>query len=143
MFSLFPIKFVIPDLVSHCPFPLRTNRHRASTTSASKSWLFRGLTGASFLMPSTSPTLTKKLSKFHSLKAGKLTAMCYPTAGAPQLRVCCDFMNYLFHLDNISDEMDSRGTRRTQDIVMDALHHSGKCDLSSGPEVKLGRMTRE
>jgi hypothetical protein len=167
MVSLFPFKFLIPDLVSHCPFPLRSNRHRASTSSASKSWLFRGLTGLPFLSASTSTAtttstatstssssrLTERLGAFHGLKAGKLTALCYPTAGAPQLRVCCDFMNYLFHLDNISDAMDVRGTQRTADVVMDALTPPGKGQgqgggLKSGSgsgaaEVRLSKMTRE
>jgi hypothetical protein len=35
----------------------------------------------------------KKRRSFHGLKAGLLTSMCYPDAGYPQLRVCCDFMN--------------------------------------------------
>ena len=157
MVSLFPFKFLIPDLVSHCPFPLRSNRHRASTSSASKSWLFRGLTGVPFLSgftsstststsTSTSQRLSERLGGFHGLKAGKLTALCYPTAGAPQLRVCCDFMNYLFHLDNISDAMDVRGTKRTADVVMDAVYPPGKgsgLNSGSGAEVRLGKMTRE
>ena len=142
----FPTKFLIPDLFSHCPFPLRTNRHRASTTTASKSWLFRGLAGFPFLPASDPPSLKRIFKAFHGLKAGKLTAMCYPTAGAPQLRVCCDFMNYLFHLDNISDDMDTRGTRNTADIVMETLRqpsgHPGSYTGSSA-DTRLTKMTRE
>jgi hypothetical protein len=82
-------KFVLPDLVSHCDFPIRMSRHRKQITVETKKWLFKGdnLNG-------------KVRSKFHGLKCGTLSAMCYSDAGAPQLRVCNDFLTYLFHLDN-------------------------------------------
>ena len=78
-----PTKIILPDLVSHCNFNIKINRHRKQATAASKKWLFRGDTN---LTP-------KKRRSFHGLKAGLLTSMCYPDAGYPQLRVCCDFMN--------------------------------------------------
>jgi hypothetical protein len=64
--------------------------------------------------------------------------MCYPDAGAPQLRVCCDFMNYLFHLDDLSDDMDCRSTRSIADSVLNALYHPRKTGKS-----RVGRMTTE
>jgi hypothetical protein len=75
-------KIILPDLVSHCTFDIKINRHRKQAAAASKKWLFRG----------DNLTLKKRRS-FHGLKAGLLTSMCYPNAGYPQLRVCCDFMN--------------------------------------------------
>ena len=120
-------KVILPDLVTHCTFPLRTNRHKVSVTSASKQWLFRG-----------DALSLKRRQAFHGLRAGMLTAMCYPCAGAPQLRVCCDFLNYLFHLDNLSDDMDSRSTRTTADVVLNALYHPNKAG-----EGRVGRMTAE
>jgi hypothetical protein len=120
-------KVIIPDLVSHCLFPLRTNRHCASVSSASQQWLFRygGLSPCAKLA-------------MHGLKAGRLTAMCYPNAGAPQLRVCCDFLGFLFHLDNLSDDMDDRSTSKMADAVLNALYHPRKVG-----EGRLGRMTTE
>ena len=118
----------IPDLVAHCPFPLRTSRHRASVATASIRWLLHhggaGLSG--------SPTA------LHGLKAGRLAAQCYPIAGAPQLRVCCDFLAYLFHLDDLSDGMDDRSTRAVADAVLNALHHPHTVG-----EGRLGRMATE
>jgi hypothetical protein len=35
-------KFTISDLVSHCTFTLRDNRHRKQTTNETKKWLFKG-----------------------------------------------------------------------------------------------------
>ncbi|KAJ7889558.1 hypothetical protein B0H14DRAFT_3429562 [Mycena olivaceomarginata] len=57
------------------------------------------------------------------LKCGTLSAMCYPDAGCPQLRVCTDFLTYLFHLDNLSDDMDDRSTKTTTDVMLNALYH--------------------
>ncbi|KAH7912167.1 isoprenoid synthase domain-containing protein [Hygrophoropsis aurantiaca] len=108
-----PSKIVIPDLVSHCTFDLHLNRNHRLVSVESKRWLFRGDNNLS----------EKSRKAFHGLKAGKLTAMCYPQAGYPQLRVCSDFMNYLFHLDNLSDDMDRRGTRAVSNVVMNSLYH--------------------
>lgn len=77
-----PTKIILPDLVSHCAFGIKINRHRKQAAAASKKWLFRG-----------DNLSLKKRRSFHGLKAGLLTSMCYPDAGYPQLRVCCDFMN--------------------------------------------------
>jgi Terpene synthase family 2, C-terminal metal binding len=81
----------------------------------------------------------KKRDVFHGLKAGLLSAMCYPDAGCPQLRVVNDYLTYLFHLDNLSDDMDNRGTRATADVVLNSLYHP-HTDRSSA---RVGRMTRE
>ncbi|KAG0706961.1 isoprenoid synthase domain-containing protein [Suillus ampliporus] len=123
-----PTKFILPDLISHCDFKLRMNRHHKQATAESKRWLFRG------------DNLDQKSRKaIHGLKAGQLTSMCYPDAGFPQLRVCCDFMNYLFHLDNLSDDMDKTGTKVVADVVLNSLHHP--YDYYS--PTRLNRMTKD
>lgn len=76
------VKIILPDLVSHCDFEIRINPHRKHAAAASKEWLFQG-----------DQLPEKKRQKYHGLKAGLLTAMCYPDAGYAQLRVCSDFMN--------------------------------------------------
>ena len=75
---------------------------------------------------------------YHGLKVGMLTAMCYPKAGYPQLRVCNDFLTYLFHLDNLSDEMDQHGTAKCGDIVMNTL-----CYAQNFPSHRVAKMTKE
>ncbi|EPT00598.1 hypothetical protein FOMPIDRAFT_1023716 [Fomitopsis schrenkii] len=123
-----PSKIIIPDLVSHCTIPVRCNRNWRLASVESKQWLFRG-----------GDLTQKKRDAFHGLKAGYLTSMCYPLAGYPQLRVCCDFMNYLFHLDNLSDEMDDRGTLGTAIKVMDPLYHPE----ASRPTTRVGKLTKD
>ncbi|RXW15885.1 hypothetical protein EST38_g9973 [Candolleomyces aberdarensis] len=122
-----PKKFILPDLVSHCTFTLHCSRHRRRITGETKQWLFRGdnLTG-------------RARDKYHGLKAGLLTAMCYPDAAYPQLRLCNDFLTYLFHLDNLSDDMDNRGTRSVATVVLNSLYHP----RIYSPE-RIGKMTRD
>ncbi|KAF5342403.1 hypothetical protein D9611_001384 [Ephemerocybe angulata] len=91
----FPASFVLPDLVAHCQYPLRVNKHCYGVARESEKWL---LSGAKL-----SPA---RADKFMGLKAGELTAACYPDADPYHLRVCDDFMNYLFNLDDWLDEFD-------------------------------------
>lgn len=121
-------KIVLPDLVSHCTFALRFSRHRKQITSETKKWLFKD-----------GNLLGRKKDAYHGLKCGTLTAMTYPMAGCPQLRVCNDFLTYLFHLDNLSDDMDNRGTRSTADEVLNSLYHPYTYQSTA----RVGKMTRE
>ena len=63
--------------------------------------------------------------------------MCYPTAAYPQLRVCNDFLTYLFHLDDLSDDMEE-GATSTADVVNNALYHPSHHQTS-----RIGKMTKE
>ena len=122
-----PTKIVFPDLISTCPSRLRVNPHCKSASAESKRWLLQGC------------RLSKKRrAAFHGLKGGLLTAVCYPRADHEQLRVCCDFINYLFHLDNICDEMDDRSTVSTATEVLGALRdpHGFR------PASAVGRLTQ-
>ncbi|KAJ6505472.1 isoprenoid synthase domain-containing protein [Mycena sanguinolenta] len=103
---------------------LQTLRPRKQVTAETKKWLFNGdnLQG-------------KILHKFRGLKAGTLTAMCYPDADYPQLRVCNDFLTYLFHLDNL---LDDQSTTTTVDIVLNSLYYPH----SYRSPARVGKMTR-
>jgi len=65
--------------------------------------------------------------------------MCYPYADFDQLRVCCDFMNYLFHLDDISDDMTHMDTRSVANDVMNALYYPEIDDTNT----RVSTLTRE
>lgn len=124
-----PKSFILPDLASHCSdIKLRVNRHRKQITVETKKWLFHGdnLVGA-------------KRVAYHGLNAGLLTAVTYPDAACPQLRVCNDFLAFLFHLDNLSDDMDDRRTRSIGDVVLNSLHHPYTCQSN----IRIARMTRQ
>ncbi|OJT10931.1 Alpha-muurolene synthase [Trametes pubescens] len=106
-----PTEFILPDLVSHCTFPLTYHPDGDAVAAESIRWLDEGC-------PELSP---KARTALYGLQAGELTAYCYPHCSAPRLRVVSDFMTYLFHLDNISDGMMHSGTEALSDVVMNAL----------------------
>ena len=121
-------KIILPDVFSHVTFPLRHSRHTKQVTVESKQWLFHG-----------GHLSENSRRAFHGLKAGPLTSMCYANAAYPQLRVCCDFINWLFHLDDVSDEMNDQGTTDMASDIMNTLYHP----TSYQPVTRVGVMTRE
>ncbi|KAF8635373.1 hypothetical protein AX15_000378 [Amanita polypyramis BW_CC] len=121
-------KIILPDLVSHCDFVLHHNRYRKQVATETKEWLFRGDNLSS-----------RKRDAFRGLKAGLLTSMCYPDAGYLQLRAANDFLTYLFHLDNLSDDMDNCGTKSIGDAVMNSLYHPYTYRSSA----RVGRMAAD
>ncbi|KAG8212951.1 isoprenoid synthase domain-containing protein [Butyriboletus roseoflavus] len=91
--------FILPDLVSDCHYPLLLSPHCYNVARASEKWL---LQGAQLVEP--------RVTKFMGLKAGELTASCYPYSDEFHLRVCSDFMNWLFNMDDWLDEFDVTDT---------------------------------
>ncbi|THU82031.1 terpenoid synthase [Dendrothele bispora CBS 962.96] len=102
--------FLLPDLVSHCSYPLRINPNCDEIARQSEQWL---LTHANHS--------EKKRQSFLGLKAGELTAACYPRIEPYQLGVCDDFMNWLFNLDDWLDEFDVEGTFGMAQCCIDAM----------------------
>ena len=107
-----PTNFILPDLVSHCTYPLLLNKHCDPVARASERWLLSGANHD-----------TKKSKKFMGLKAGELTAACYPDAAERSLRVCVDFMNWLFNMDDWLDEFDLEGTVAMRECILGAMRN--------------------
>ncbi|KAI5124084.1 hypothetical protein M0805_003911 [Coniferiporia weirii] len=128
--------FMLPDLVGHCNFPLTYNPYGDAVAAASDKWLDDGC-----------PELTpKKRAALYGLHAGELTAFCYTSCDAHRLRVVSDFMNYLFHLDNISDGMMTREADVLSDVVMNALWFPGEYRPSKddpAEEISAGKLARD
>ncbi|KLO14895.1 terpenoid synthase [Schizopora paradoxa] len=133
---LAPKSFILPDLVSHCDFPLTYNQHGDEQAALSDRWLDKGC-----------PELSAKARMaLYGLKAGELTAFCYPACDAEHLRVVDDFMNYLFHLDNISDGMMENDTMVLSDTVMNALWYpDAYTPTKEQPieEISAGKLARD
>ena len=108
--SINPTFFVLPDLVSHCTYPLRVNPNWYPVARQSEEWLLRD---ANFTQ--------KKRHIFMGLKAGELTSACYPLAEQFELQVAADFMGYLFTLDDWTDQFDAHDTYSMAECVMHAL----------------------
>ncbi|KAG2369007.1 isoprenoid synthase domain-containing protein [Suillus spraguei] len=103
-------RFILPDLVGDCPYPLRLNPYCYPVSRASEQWL---LHGAHLADP--------KVTQFMGLHAGELAAACYPDADAFHLRVCSDFMNWLFNVDDLLDEFDVDGTWGMRECCISAI----------------------
>ncbi|KAH8117137.1 terpenoid synthase [Phellopilus nigrolimitatus] len=131
-----PQGYLLPDLVGHCQFPLSYNPHGDAVAAASDKWLDNGC-----------PELTpKKRAALYGLRAGELTAFCYTSCDANRLRVISDFMNYLFHLDNVSDGMMTRETDVLSDVVMNALwfpHEYRPAKGQPAEEISAGKLARD
>ncbi|KAF5373605.1 hypothetical protein D9758_000965 [Tetrapyrgos nigripes] len=131
-----PDHFILPDLISHCSFPLVYNEHGDGVASQSVRWL-----------DTNCPALNAKRRKaLYGLQAGELTAYCYNTAPPERLRVISDFMNYLFHLDNISDGMMTKDTDLVSDAVMNALWFSDAYSPTKGQpeeEINAAKLARD
>ena len=121
-------RITLPDLVSHCTFDLLVNSFGKKIGAGSEAWMNR-----------LGNLSCKKKRALHGLKCGLLTAMCYPDAPEHELRVCCDYLNYLFHLDNISDSMDGNGTVNTQEVVINSLRYPATYHTNA----RVGKMTKE
>ncbi|KAF8622004.1 hypothetical protein AX15_007358 [Amanita polypyramis BW_CC] len=105
-----PSHFVLPDFASHCTYPLRINPHYKEVASASEQWLLEG----GDLSPEGRHTL-------EGLKGGELVAMCYPDTDAYRLRVCNDYINYLFNLDDWLEEIDLKENNSAENCCIAAM----------------------
>ncbi len=101
-----------PDFISPVPYPLRCHAQEKEVSRESEEWL---INLANFS--------EKQLSKFRGLNGGLLSCMCYIECSFDEARVCADYMNYLFTLDDWTDEFDTTGTRGIAECVMNTLYH--------------------
>ncbi|KAG2128275.1 isoprenoid synthase domain-containing protein [Suillus clintonianus] len=91
-----PSEFIVlPDLLDDCHYPLRVNSHYDMVSRVSEQWLF-----------DEGRLVEPEITKFVGLRAGYLTAACYPDADPFRLRVCSDFMNWSWKIDDRLDEFD-------------------------------------
>ena len=124
-----PTIILLPDLVSYCKFDLNINRHNKLVSVESNQWFFNG-----------DPDIDQATRRaFLGLKSGRFAAMCFPNVGYPQLRVCSDWLNWIFHLDNLSDDMDDRGIDKVANVVMNSFYHPH----TYYSPARLNRMTKE
>lgn len=106
-----PTAFQLPDLISYCPFPTSYHKNGDAIASASAKWVEHGCR-----------VFTEDMRRhLGSLASGQLAAYCYNQCTAERLRLICDFMNVLFLLDDLSDELITKDTEVLADIVLNAM----------------------
>ena len=67
-----------------------------------------------------------------------LVSHAYCFAEYHEFRTICDFVNLLFVVDEVSDDQDGKGARRTGEVFLNAMRYPDWDDGSA-----LAKMTRE
>lgn len=120
-------QITLPDLVAHCPYPLRVNPLCRESTLKSEEWILKE---ANFT--------ERKRKLFLGLKAGVLTSLCYPDADEFHLQMSSDYLNFLFTFDDWSDEFDPEESDTMADCIMAALRDPEGFETDKA----VGRLTK-
>ena len=97
--------FVLPDLFAVCPLKGSTNPHYAKAARESSAWV-----------DSYNLFTDRKRAYFIQGSNELLVSHTYPYAPYEQFRTCCDFVNLLFVVDEVSDEQDGEDARSTGNV---------------------------
>ncbi|KAK7690615.1 hypothetical protein QCA50_005714 [Cerrena zonata] len=113
------VSFKLPDLISACPLQGRTNPHYESAAAESSAWVV-----------SFNVFRDKGHDFFQSCGSELLCSHAYPYAGHDELRTCCDFVNLLFTVDEISDEQNGQDAYQTGLVLLQSLRDESYDDGS-------------
>ena len=105
-------RFILPDLISQCSFTLTSNPHYARCQAESSAWVESFNV---FINP-------RKRLALRLADSELLCAYAYPYADYEALRICCDFVNLLFIIDEISDDQSGSDAKATGDVYLDVLN---------------------
>ncbi len=121
------ITFTLPDLLSMCPLKGSTNPHYAIAAPQSSAWI-------------DSYNLFTDRKRAFFIQGGNelLVSHTYPYANFDQFRTCCDFVNLLFVVDEVSDEQVGKDARATGNVYLNAMRDPNWTDGSA-----LAKMTKE
>ncbi|THV01906.1 terpenoid synthase [Dendrothele bispora CBS 962.96] len=122
-----PRHFLLPDLFSSCPLKGATNAHYRQAGAESAAWI----NNYNFFTDSKRASFVQGYNEL-------LVSHTYPHADYDQFRTCCDFVNLLFVIDEISDDQNGHDARATGQIFLDAMRDPDNQDRSP-----LSRMIKE
>lgn len=119
--------FILPDLVPYCTFPLGNNPLHQHIIDECTEWFCKYHNDR------------KKRDDFFRTNGTLLACLSFPDAAYPQLRTCSDFLNWLFHLDNLTDDMSDEGTSYIGLDIMNTLRFPER----HTPVTREGEMAKE
>ncbi|PCH42339.1 terpenoid synthase [Wolfiporia cocos MD-104 SS10] len=122
-----PRQFMLPDLIAMCPLKGSTNPHYVKAAAESSAWI-----------NSYNLFTDRKRAFFIQGSNELLVSHTYPYAGYEQFRTCCDFVNLLFVVDEVSDEQNGQDARETGNVFLNAMRDPAWDDGSA-----LAKMTKE
>ncbi|KAK1219384.1 Sesquiterpene synthase 10 [Marasmius sp. AFHP31] len=105
-----PRQFLLPDLLAICPLKGSFNPHYRDAAAESSDWI-----------NSYNVFTDRKRAYFVQGCNELLVAHCYPYASFECFRTCCDFVNLLFVVDEVSDEQNGRDAAVTGNIFLEAM----------------------
>ncbi|KAF8348882.1 isoprenoid synthase domain-containing protein [Amanita rubescens] len=93
-------QFILPDLKSQCPFKGSVNPYYLDASAESRAWI------------NSFNVFTDRKQAFFIQGCNELlVSHTYPYAGYEQFRTACDFVNLLFVIDELSDDMNGADAR--------------------------------
>ena len=122
-----PTQFRLPDLQAVCPFEDATNPHYLRASAESSAWV-----------DSYNLFTDRKRAYFIQGSNELLVSHTYPYADFDQFRTCCDFVNLLFVVDEVSDEQNGKDASATGLVYLNVMLNPDWDDGSS-----LAKMTKE
>jgi len=121
-------QYTLPDLLSLCPLKLElSNPHYKEAAAESRAWI-----------NSYNVFTDRKRAFFIQGSNELLVSHTYPYAGFEQFRTCCDFVNLLFVVDEVSDDQDAKDARTTCEVFLNAM-----CDPDWDDKSVLAKITKE
>ena len=105
-----PTQFRLPDLHAVCPFEDATNPHYLRASAESSAWV-----------DSYNIFTDRKRAYFLQGLSELLVSHAYPFADYEQFRACCDFVNLLFVVDEISDDQNGKDAHATGQVYLNAM----------------------
>ncbi|KAL0574236.1 Sesquiterpene synthase 10 [Marasmius crinis-equi] len=108
-----PRQFLLPDLLAICPLKGSINPHYRDAGSESSAWI-----------NSYDIFTDRKRAYFVQGCNELLVAHTYPHAGYEEFRTCCDFVNLLFVVDEVSDEQNGKDAAVTGNVFLRAMYDS-------------------
>ena len=119
--------FTLPDLHIVCPLTGSTSPHYEKAGPQSSAWV-----------NSYNIFIDRKRAEFVQGCNELLVSHTYPYADFDQFRTCCDFVNLLFVVDEVSDEQNGKDANVTCQIFLNAMKDPDWTDGSN-----LCQMTKE
>lgn len=121
--------FVLPDLFAlSTPFKDATNPHWARASAESRDWV-NGYNAFTDL---------RRRAFFLQGQSELLVSHAYPYAEYEEFRTCCDLVNLLFVIDEVSDQQSGKDARITGEVFLNVMRNPTWDDGS-----KLAAMSRE
>jgi hypothetical protein len=122
------VQYTLPDLFSLCPFDLsKPNPYLQECRAESRAWVSR-----------FNVYNEKQHSIMEKSQSEVLCALTYPYAGREGFRTTCDFLNLLFVLDLLSDEMNGKDANGACEILYEVM-----ADPDFEHESNLAKITLE